>query len=345
MNRDKILLTGATGFIGSHILEALTAAGLRVNVLVRPQADLSHLAALQPEIRNGDLRDLASLCNAARDCSQAIHAAACVKDWGPQQEFYQANVTGTLNVLEACRRQGITRVIMAGTVSSYGEEDSQQIKDETFPDNSHYPYFLDRIFPSKLNGYRDTKALATQKAVAFAQNHHLNLTVIEPVWVYGEREFGTGFYTYVKAVQNGQRFMPGSTHNRFHVIYAQDLAKAFRLACQQKLPGIERLIVGNSAAEPMHQIFSLFCREAGLRPPRLLPKPIVYPLALALELLFTLARSHHPPLLTRGRVNMFYDTIQFSVEKARQKLGFQCDYSLEQGVRQTVAWYKSKHYL
>jgi nucleoside-diphosphate-sugar epimerase len=345
MNRDKILLTGATGFIGSHILEALTAAGFPVSVLVRPQADLSHLATLKPEVRRGDIRELESLCAAVRACGQVVHAAACVKDWGPQREFYETNVTGTLNVLKACWRQGINRVTMAGTVSSYGEEDSPKIKDENSPDNSHYPYFLDRVFPSKMNWYRDTKALATQQAVAFAHQHQLNLTVIEPVWVYGEREFGTGFYTYVKAVQTGQRFMPGSRRNLFHVVYARDLAKAFLLACQKKLPGIERLIVGNIQAQPMCQIFNLFCLEAGLKPPCLLPRWSVYPPALLLELAFTLARSRRPPLLTRGRVNMFYDNLQFSVEKARQKLGFQCDYSLEQGIRKTVSWYKSKNYI
>jgi nucleoside-diphosphate-sugar epimerase len=173
----------------------------------------------------------------------------------------------------------------------------------------------------------------------------MNLTVIEPVWVYGEREFGTGFYSYVKAVQGGLRFMPGSTRNLFHVIYAGDLAKGYLLAAQRKLPGVERIIIGSPAAQPMHRVFGLFCQEAGLAPPRYLPKWSIYPVAFGLELGHSLLHIRRPPLLTRGRVNMFYDSILYSTEKARRTLGFECDHTLEQGIPRTVNWYKANHHL
>lgn len=342
---EKILLTGATGFIGSHILEALTDAGLPVAALVRASANPARVPGPPVEVRYGDVRDLPGLCRAVAGCGQVIHAAALAADWGPRAEFAQTNVQGTLNVLEACRVEGIRHIILTGSISSYGEEDSAQVKDESFPYHSHYPYFADRLFPAAYNWYRDSKAQATQAALAYARAHNLNVTLLEPVWTFGEREFGTGFYTYVKAVRDGQRFMPGSTRNRFHVIYAKDLARAYLLAARRKLPGLERIIVGSPAAQPMHAIFSRFCREAGLPPPRLLPKWCVYPLGFGLELLYTLARRRRPPLLTRGRVNMFYDSIQFSPAKARQLLGFACEHSLEQGIRQTVAWYKQNHWL
>jgi nucleoside-diphosphate-sugar epimerase len=342
---DKVLLTGATGFIGSHVLEALTGAGLPVAALVRPQAEWSGVRALKAEIRSGDVRDLARVSDAIRGCTSVIHTAGLVKDWGGEAAFQETNVAGTLNVLEACRHAGISNAIITGSISSYGEEDSSVVKDESCPYRSHYPYFLDSVFPSGMNRYRDSKARATQQAVAFARKHQLNLTVLEPVWVYGEREFGTGFYSYVQAVRRGLRYLPGSTRNPFHVVYAADLAKAYLLALQRKPAGVERIIVGNATAEPMHRVFDLFCTEAGLQPPRRLPKWSVYPCAFALELFHTLARSAQPPVLTRARVNMFYDSIQFSTEKARRLLGFACDYPLEEGIRRTVAWYRTNRYL
>ena len=139
--------------------------------------------------------------------------------------------------------------------------------------------------------------------------------------------------------------MPGSTRNLFHVIYARDLAKAYLLACRKKPPGINRFIVGNPTAEPMHKIFKLFCREAGLPFPRLLPKWSVYPLGFGLELIYTARRSPRPPMLTRGRVNTCYDSIAFSTEKARRLLGFECEHTLAEGIRQTVAWYRGNNYL
>ncbi len=342
---DKVLLTGATGFIGSHVLEALTGAGWPVAALVRRQAELSEVRRLKAEIHYGDVRDLASVSAAIRGCACVIHTAGLVRDWGSEAAFHETNVTGTLNVLEACRRAGISNAIITGSISSYGEEHSSLVKDESGPERSHYPYFLDSVFPSGMNRYRDSKALATQQAVAFARKHQLNLTVIEPVWVYGEREFGTGFYSYLQAVRRGLRYLPGSTRNQFHVVYAVDLAKAYLLALQKKLAGVERIIVGNANAEPMCRVFDLFCKEAGLLPPRRLPRWSVYPCAFAMELFHTLARSAQPPVLTRARVNMFYDSIQFSTEKARRLLGFRCDHPLEEGIRRTVAWYRTNRYL
>jgi nucleoside-diphosphate-sugar epimerase len=204
---------------------------------------------------------------------------------------------------------------------------------------------FDQAFPCKLNWYRDTKAAATQLAMRFAQNQGLDLTIIEPAWVYGEREFNTGFFTYVASVRAGLRFMPGSYRNTFHVIYARDLAKAYVLALQKKLPGVERIIVGNPLPESMYKIFALFCTEAGLQPPGLVPKWAAYPPAITLELLSTLFHCPKPPLLTRGRVNMFYDSIGYSTQKARTLLGFSCAYTLEQGIHQTVQWYRNNGYL
>jgi nucleoside-diphosphate-sugar epimerase len=196
-----------------------------------------------------------------------------------------------------------------------------------------------------MNWYRDSKADATRQAAAFANRHGINCTILEPAWVFGEREFTTGFYTYAKSVKNGLRFTPGSTRNTFHVIYAADLAKAYVLAVQKRLKGVERIIIGNPQPESMHAIFTLFCVEAGLRPPRLLPKWIAYPPALAMEAWGTLRQSRSSPLLTRSRVNMFYDSIGFSTQKARRLLGFTCEYPLAKAIRKTVRWYREKGYL
>jgi nucleoside-diphosphate-sugar epimerase len=366
-----VLLTGATGFIGSHVLEALVDAGFRVAALVRNAAPTGRARSpngpLQPtgmfaqttavsvpqsrepcldsEIRIGDLRDPASLRAALAGCSLVVHTAALARDWGRYQDFYDTNVTGTLNLLRACHAQNIRDVIITGSISSYGEEDSDEVKDEQSPTCSHHPYFLDSIFPSALNYYRDTKRLGTEEAIKFARASNLNLTVIEPAWTFGERETGTGFYAYVKAVQSGMRWVPGSPTNWFHVVYAGDLAQAYVLACQKRPAGIEKYIVGYPEPHLMATVFGLFCREAGLKPPRLLPKWALYPFAFGMEAACTLLRTRNPPPLTRGRLCTFYDSIRYSTRKARAVLGFECRHPLELAVRRTVAWYQANHYL
>jgi len=342
MNKNGVIITGATGFIGSHLTREFCNNQVRVGCLIRNDSNLTNLEGLSVELKTGDIRNVEELTRAFSGYDWIIHNAAKVADWGDYEEFYQTNAVGTVNVLTACVRAGIKNVLMTGSNSVYGEENCFIVKDEQSPYNAHYQYFGDSLFPCKLNYYRDTKTLAKKEALAFAASHDLNLTILEPVWVYGEREFNTGFYEYLKTAKEGIPFVPGAKQNKFHVIYAGDLARAYYLAYTKELTGIHCILVGNEHPENMDKIYELFCSEAGLKKPRNLPKGLIYPLAFLMELLFSLFKSSRPPLLTRGRVNMFYDNIEFSVEKARQILGFRNSISLEEGVKRTVSWYKQQ---
>jgi nucleoside-diphosphate-sugar epimerase len=331
---SHVVITGGNGFIGSHITALFKEKGV----------DIRH-----PDSRALDIGDLPALCAALHGADVVIHNAALVKDWGSRQRFLEINVRGTENVLAACRENGVRHVILTGSCSVFGEEHQPTVKDEQSPKNSHYPYFLDRIFPSAMNHYRDSKREAVEKAIAFARTHAMSLTVLHPVWVYGERECSSGFYEYLKAVQDGIPAGMGSPDNLFHVIYAGDLAAAYHLVYRAmlagKLTGIREYLIGNPKPVRMDAIFRLLCAEAGLKKPPNLPKALVYPLAFACELLATLARRKTPPLLTRSRVNMFYDSIAYSTGKAARELGFSAPTPLEEGIARTVQWYRKEGWL
>lgn len=340
---NSVIITGATGFIGSHITRVFCKSQIRVGCMIRENSNISNIEGLLVELRSGDIRNINDLKNAFQGYDCIIHNAAKVADWGNYDEFYHTNVTGTLNVLKACVETGIKNIIMTGSNSVYGEEDSIVVKDEKSPYNSHYKYFGESIFPCRLNFYRDTKALAKKEAIEYAKKNSLNLTILEPVWVYGEREFNTGFYEYLKTASEGVPFLPGSKKNKFHVVYAGDLAHAYYYAFKKKLNGINCILIGNQKAESMNKIYELFCTEAGIKKPLNIPKAIVYPAAFMMELLYTAFHVKKPPLLTRGRINMFYDNIEFSIKRAEQLLGFRNKYSLEEGIKKTVAWYKEQN--
>ncbi|NQV01072.1 MAG: hypothetical protein HQ542_00360 [Bacteroidia bacterium] len=95
----------------------------------------------------------------------------------------------------------------------------------------------------------------------------------------------------------------------------------------------------------MNLIYDLFCREAGVKKPRNIPKWIIYPFALVLESLYVSLRRTSPPLLTRSRVNMFYDSIGFSTDRAEELLGFRNQVDLEAGIHKTVQWYKKNNWI
>lgn len=339
----KVLVTGAAGFIGSHVTELLCAEGKKVICLVKKSSNLQYIQHLPVEIRYGDLTDSQTLIHATKDVDAVIHIAAIAKDWGNYKTFHRVNVVGTLNVLKACKTNGINNIIITGSVASYGEEDAKEVKDEASPFNSHYPYFADSLFTCGMNHYRDSKAQCTIEVIQFAENNNLNLTILEPVFVYGEREFSSGFYEYMKTIQTGIPFFIGSKKNKFHVVYVKDLARAYSLVLKKKTTGINRLIIGNHKAHRMHTVFGLFCQELGKRQPINLPKAWIYPFAFLLEFFYTVFRATEPPLLTRGRVNMFYDNIEYATSKAEKELGFKNVYSLETGIKKTVKWYRDNN--
>ncbi len=341
----KVFLTGASGFIGSHIAELFVQNNIPLRCLVRKTSDITFLKQLRVEIVNGDILNQEDLQTALDGVDFVIHTAGKSSDWGDYVDYYQQNVVGTMNVLKACQIHHINNVIITGSISSYGEENNSTIKDENSPTDSHYNYFLDRIFPSSMNYYRDTKAELTQKACAFARENNMNLIVLEPAWVYGEREFSSGFYEYIKAVQKGMRFAPGSKDNLFHVLYAPDLAEAYFLAYMKRISGTHRIIIGNPQAEKLYDIYLLFCKSAHLPSPRLIPKLFVYPIGFIMELFASIFRFKNPPLLSRSRVNMMYDHIAFSTEKSRTMLGFEAKTSLTEGIKKTVRWYQQKGFL
>lgn len=202
---------------------------------------------------------------------------------------------------------------------------------------------MDRVIPCAMNFYRDSKAIATQKAIHFAQSQHLNVTILEPVWVYGEREFNTGFYQYLKTVKTGLPYFPGHSNNKFPVIYCQDLARAYYLAYYKKLKGVHRFIIGNQDTIKMSSFLYQFCKASKFKPPKNLPLWMVYPIAFIVELMSIIFHLNKPPTLTRGRAKMYYDNLNFSSAKAWNILSFRNKYSITEGIQRTVRWYKINH--
>ncbi len=339
LNAMPVFLTGATGFIGSHVAEYFSSQGVEVICGVRRNSNIAHLRTLPVRISFIDLLDRDSLVRAVRETGFVVHTAGLVNDWSGYRAFYDINVTGTRNILQAASEAGITGAIVTGSSASYGEEDSPQVKDERSPDNPRYRYFLERVIPNRLNFYRITKHMATREAMDHARDHHMDLTVIEPVWVYGEREFSSGFYEYMKVVGGGMPFFPGSSRNHFHVVYAGDLARAYYLAYLKRLAGVHRILIGNGQVDRMADIYALFCSEMGIRKPVNVPRPFVYPIGLLMELAAELFRTRKPPLLSRSRVNMMYDNIAYGTARAREMLGFTAEMPLREGIARTVKWY------
>ena len=178
-----------------------------------------------------------------------------------------------------------------------------------------------------------------------ARQFALDLTVIRPVWIYGPRELHAGPYEYCQTILSGTPWMPGSRSNRFHSVYVGDVARAVVAVIQSRPQGLKIYHVGPLEAQLQHDYFGTFARYLGVRQPRFLPRWLLLPLVIVLELFYLLFRFKNPPLLTRARLEMFYANNVYDTQAIMRDLAFVADTPLDRGVRLTVRWWRMYGYL
>src|SRR5205809_5837438 len=171
-------VTGATGFVGSHVARALAEQGAGLRLLVRANSDTKNIAELKAELATGDLRDPASLEKAIAGCDTVFHVAADYRLWvRDPDEMYRANVEGTRAILDAARRNNVRRVVYTSSVATMGFTQNDTAGDE----NS--PVSLDNM----IGPYKRSKFMAEQVAVEAARSG-LDVVIVNPSTPVGERD-------------------------------------------------------------------------------------------------------------------------------------------------------------
>ena len=341
----KIFVTGATGFIGSYLVDKLLGDGHEVTIYARKTSSLDFLPKDRIKIEYGDIRDGNRLKEVLSSFDAVYHNAALVSDWGEKEEFYQTNVEGTKNILNAIQENHIKRLVLTSTIGVIGEENSPFAKDEISPYKPRINYFLSRFFESDMNHYRITKMLAEKEAIEFCKRHNIALTVIRPTWVYGPREFHSGAYYSCSIILKKVPFFPVGKINRFHVIYVEDLACAMASVLEKDFLGINIFIIGSEHPPLAKEYLGSYCKALGVDMPNTLPEFFFYPVGLILECIYKLLRIKKVPALTRSRVKMYYCNNTYNVSKAKDELGFTASTPLTEGVEKTVKWWRQNGYL
>ncbi len=324
------VVTGATGLLGSHIVERLHERGERIRAFVRPTSDTTFLRRLGVELAVGDLNEPSGLRSALSGADVVYHCAARVGDWGPWRLFQREVIDATAHLLDACRTEAVGRVLHVSSIIVYGHP---RIRGERFNEDEplgQNPWLWDYYCRAKV------------KAEELCRAYPGDLTIVRPSWIYGPRD-RTTLPRVLKALDAGRVAIIGDGKNLLNVVYAADVAEgAIRAANHPEAKG-QAYNLSSEGEISQSDFLDLLADELGR--PRI-QGHVSYRFAFwggfFSEAIGRLIRLRRPPHLTRYAVALIGRSTRFSIAKAREQLGWQPRVGIREGIRRTLEWYEDE---
>jgi dihydroflavonol-4-reductase len=319
------LVTGASGFIGSHLIRALRAEGFAVRALVHktPVAEIPGISSIV-----GNILDMPVLTEAMAAVNIVFHLAAAVGSvvTGPHM-FQEVNVKGTEAVLAAARRAGVGRVVHFSSIGVLGAVKAGEIADEDYP-----------TAPRTL--YDRTKFVA-EAAAQLAAKDGLDVVIVRPGWVYGPGDRRT--FKFISAICRRKSALIAGALGRQTPVYIDDLIAGVLLAAEKGCPGAVYHLAGNEILTP-EEMTAIVAAACGVPGPRLkLPRKLAIAVAFLLEKSFGLLKIETP--LNRGKLSFFLDAKAMSSVRAKKELGFAPMTDFRAGAALAIAWYRENGWL
>jgi dihydroflavonol-4-reductase len=326
-----ILVTGASGFVGSAVVRHLLQAGHQVRVLIRPTSAPTNFAGLPVETMQGDLRDPASLARAMAGIQFVFHVAADYRLWARNpQDIVRTNVEGTRNVMNAALTAGVERIVYTSSVATLKSRLDGKASDETLR--------LDPV--SAIGAYKHSKVVAERIVDTMVAEHNLPAVIVNPSTPIGPRDVRpTPTGRIIVEAAAGR--MPAYVDTGLNLVHVDDVA-AGHLAALEKGRRGERYILGGQDVL-LGDMLGEIARQIGRAPPRLrLPRRLIFPIAYAAE---TIAYfSGREPFVTTTGLRLAKDHMFFTSLKAERELGYRArPYS--EAIAEAIAWFRQHNYL
>jgi nucleoside-diphosphate-sugar epimerase len=319
-----VLVTGASGFIGSHLVNRCLGEGQAVKALVRKgNPRIAELRKQGADVVEGDVRDADAVDRAVRGCDIVFHAAAITSDWGPLQDFRDINIGGTRKVCDAALRHGVSRLVHISSFESFDHSRLDRIDERT-------PYTVRNA------SYADTK-IGGNEAVREFSGKGLDACMVYPVWVYGPGD-RTLFPLLADSIRRRLMFY-WARGARMSMIYIDNLVDLLLLAARHPAARGEGFMACDR--EPM--TFEGLCERIASRitspaPALYLPYRMVCMLASLMEGAYRFIDSPKRPLLTRQAVDVLASRAEVDTSKAHSLLGWSQGVPQEEGIRRTLDW-------
>ncbi|HEY4748746.1 MAG TPA: hopanoid-associated sugar epimerase [Steroidobacteraceae bacterium] len=306
---DKVLVTGASGFVGSAVAAKLVERGFSVRALVRATSPRTHLAGLDLDYVQGDLRDAATIRPAMAGVRYLFHVAADYRLWArDRNEIVVNNVTGTRVMMEEALHAGVERIVYTSSVATLAVQRDGTSVDETVP--------LEEL--KAIGAYKRSKVAAERLVERMIAQQGLPAVIVNPSTPIGPRDVKpTPTGRIIVEAARGR--MPAFVDTGLNLVHVDDVAQGHLAALDRGKIG-ERYILGGQNVQ-LSEMLTVIANLIGRRPPRVrLPRSAIVPLALAAE---TVARfTGREPFVTMDALRMSKYRMFFTAAKAERDLGF-----------------------
>jgi dihydroflavonol-4-reductase len=326
----KVFLTGATGFIGSHVAQELSRRGAQLRILVRPTSKLENLAGLEAETVTGNLMKADALRSAVAGCDAVMHVAADYRLWVTDPETMHAtNVTGTRELLRIAREEGVPRVVYTSSVATMGFFSDGRLADEATPVS----------LASMIGHYKRSKYLAEQEAVTAAQAGQ-QVIILNPTTPVGSRD--------IKPTPTGRiivdflnRRFPAYMDTGLNLVDVNEVARTHADALVAGRPG-ERYILGGENLT-LKQLLDKMSAITGLPSPTMrVPHSVAMMFALWDQTITGKLRGREPRATVEA-VRMGKKMMFVSSAKAERDLGFRV-VPVYPALRAAIEWFRAHGY-
>ena len=324
--KSKLLITGASGFIGYHLILAALEKGFEVHAAVRRDSNIKHLEGLDIQLAYLDYHSEHALQKKIeeKDWQYIIHAAGITKA-SSQEEYDEVNASYTYNLASAAEKAGIRKMVFVSSLAALGPQ--KKHTGELITEQKH---------PEPVTAYGRSKLLAEERLKAL---HDLPLTILRPTAVYGPRE--RDLFIMMRTIKGGLEPYIGRAPQNFSFLHVTDLAGAAVNALLLKTTGDYNLSDG--AIYDRYELASITKKILNRRTLKMhIPVPLVRIIAGTLEKVAT----NKVPALNRDKLaELMAPGWQLSIEKASKELGFRPEYNLERGLSNTIQWYQANKWL
>ena len=327
---DRVLVTGATGFLGREVCRRLVEAGAPVRALVRPGTDAAGLEERGVAVHRGDLRDSWSLDGVARGADLVIHVAGIHRGGSLRRvDVWQVNAEGTRRLLQEAARSGVRRFVYVSTAGIHGDVGRERLATESDPARPRDLYEL-------------TKWRGEQAVRRIAHSDRLEAVILRPAAVYGPGE--QRFLKLFRPIARRRFVLIGSGRKRLHFIHRDDAAEGIVRAAEAPHTAGETFLLADESPIMTGELVKLIAGLLGVPAPRLrVPYTPVKLLAVASEAVCRPLKVNPP--LYRRRLAFFGTERAYSTDKARALLGFRARTGLAEGLAELASWYKKEDLL